>query len=219
MLQRRSLTLLRLVIVSCALVVTSASAGQSAPANAVDQITGRWELRGRWTSDAISTIIELIGGGWYSQTLVASVRLHYDYNGSDLVLVALDKKGEPDNRSRVVMQARFDGDTLTLASATDTIKMLRSAGGEFAGDIKGRWLLLSGDKEHAVTQEFSGDGNLRVITALSGEVGRFRLINEKEIEWSPMLPTRPTRRTNFKVENEKLVLWAGSLRDELIRLR
>jgi hypothetical protein len=218
MLQRRSLTLLRLVIVSFALVGTSASAGQSAPTS-IDQVTGRWELRGRWTSDAISTIIELIGSGWYSQTLVASVRLRYDYNGSDLVLVALDKLGEPDVRSRVVMQARFDADTLTVASATDTIKMLRAAGGEFPGDIKGRWLLISGDKQHAVTQEFSGDGNLRVMTALSGEVGRFRLVDGKAIEWSPVLPTGPTHRTNFKVENEKLVLWAGSLRDELIRLR
>jgi len=201
-----------------ALIVTTASAGQTAP-NTIDDVTGRWELRGRWTSEAISTIIELLGGGWYSQTLVASAHLRYEYNGADLVLTSLNNKGEPDPASRVVLSVRFDGDTLTATSKTDTIKMVRSAGGEFEGDIKGRWLMLSGDKEHAVTQEFLPDGYLRVITALSGEVGRFRLIGGKEIEWSPMLPTRPPRRTNFKIQNEKLVLWAGQSRDELIRLR
>ena len=219
MLKARSFGLLRLLTVACALVFTSASAGQTAPTNTIDQVTGRWELRGRWTSEEISTIIELLGGGWYSQTLVASTQLLYQYNGADLILVTLNAKGEPDMATQVVLKVRFDEDTLTLTSKSDTIRLLRSAGGEFAGDIKGRWLLLSGKKDKPVTQEFSSDGTVRVMTALSGEVGRFRLIGEKEIEWSPMLPTRPPRRTNFKLQDEKLVLWAGNLRDELIRLR
>ena len=214
----RSRSHLRLLAVSCALIVTTASAGQTAP-KATDDVAGRWELRGRWTSEAISTIIELLGGGWYSQTLVASTRLLYQYNGADLILVTLDAKGEPLMATQVVLNVRFDEDTLTLTSKSDTIRLLRSAGGEFAGDIKGRWLMLNGDKDRPVTQEFSSDGTVRVMTALSGEIGRFRLIGEKEIEWSPMLPTRPPRRTNYKVEDEKLVLWAGKLRDELIRLR
>jgi hypothetical protein len=209
---------LHILAVSSALVITSTSAGQTAP-NPVDDVAGRWELRGRWTSDAISTIIELLGGGWYSQTLVASTRLRYEYNGADLVLMALNAKGDPDSATRVVMTVVFDGDTLTESSAKDTIRMVRAAGGEFTGDIKGRWLMLNGDKDHPVTQEFMNDGYLRVITTLSGEVGRFRLVGNKAIEWSPMLPARPTRRTNYKIENEKLVLWAGQLRDELIRLR
>ncbi len=210
---------LQLPAMGFALVVASSSAGQTPP-KSIDEISGRWELRGRWNSDAVSQIVELLSGGWYSATLVATSRLEYDYNGADLVLTSLTAKGEPDPKTRSVLHVRFDEDTMTLTSASDTIKMLRSAGGEFVGDIKGRWLMLSGDKEHAVSQEFTSDGYLRVITTLSGEVGRYRLIDgkEKEIEWSPMLPSRAPRRTNYKVEKEKLVLWAGRLKDELVRL-
>ena len=207
---------LSLLAVLFALTVTSASAGQTPP-KAIEDVSGRWELRGRWNSDAISQIIELISGGWYSVTTVASVRLDYDYNGADLVLTSMNAKGEPDPRTRSRLRVRFDDDTMTLTSATDTIKLLRSSPGEFVGDIRGRWLMLSGDKTHAVSQEFSKDGTLRVITTLSGEVGRYRLIGN-EIEWSPMLPPRASRRTNYKLDNEKLVLWSGKLRDELVRL-
>ncbi|HUQ21090.1 MAG TPA: hypothetical protein VM099_15840 [Gemmatimonadaceae bacterium] len=201
-----------------ALTLASTSAGQTPPHSAIDDVNGRWELRGRWNSEAVSQIIELLSGGWYSATLVASVNLQYQYNGADLVLVGLNKNGAPDLATKAVLHVRFDEDTLTLTSASDTIKMLRAAGGEFTGDIKGRWRMLTGDAEHAVTQEFAGDGSLRVITTLSGEVGRYR-ITGNEIEWSPMLPARASRKTNYKLQNEKLVLWAGALRDELVRLR
>ena len=180
---------------------------------------GRWELRGRWTSEAISTIIELITGGWYSQALVATVRLQYDYNGADLVLVALSPSGKPDSATKTALKVRFDGDTLTATSPRDRIRMLRLYGGDFTGDIKGRWLMLGGDPDaKAIAQEFGADGYLKVITTLSGEVGRYRIIGP-EIEWSPMLPSRVPRRTRFKVENDRLKLWAGKSSDELVRLR
>src|SRR4051794_8128055 len=83
-------------------VIASTGAGQKPP-DPVANVSGRWELRGRWNSEAVSTIIELISGGWYSQTLVASVNLRYEYNGADLVLIGLDAKGKPDMRTRAVL--------------------------------------------------------------------------------------------------------------------
>jgi hypothetical protein len=205
----------RLRAIGSAVVLASSSAGQALPKPVAD-VNGRWELRGRWNSDDVSQIIEL-NSGWYSLTLVASVRLRYEYNGADLILTSLNAKGEPDPRTRSVLHVRFDDDTMTLTSALDTLRMLRASGGEFVGDIRGRWLMLNSDKEHPVSQEFYVDGSLRVLTTLSGEVGRYRVIGNA-IEWSPLLPAGDRRRTNYKVEKEKLVLSARSLRDELIRL-
>lgn len=218
MLPGSSVGVLRLLNVTFAVVVASVSAGQTVPTK-VDQVAGRWELRGRWSSEAISQITELNGRGWYRQTLITTVRLHYEYNGADLVLTALNNKGEPDPSTTVVLSVRFDGDTLTETSTRDTLMMVRSAGGEFAGDIKGRWLMLRSPTGHSVTHEFLPDGYLLVMNALSGEVGQYRLLGGKQIEWRPMLPVGEWRRTNFKIENEKLVLSDGKLRDELIRLR
>lgn len=207
---------LRGLAAAFAVTVASSGAGQT-PAKPVDNVSGRWELRGRWNSDAVSQIVELIPSGWYNLTLVTSVRLGYDYNGADLVLMSLNAKAEPDPNTRVVLHVRFDEDTLTLTSASDTIRMLRAAGGDFVGDIKGRWLKLGGEKDRAVSEEFSSDGNLRVITTISGEVGRYRIVGNR-IDWTPILPANAPRRTSYKVEKEKLVLWVGGLKDELIRL-
>jgi len=207
---------LRALATGFALTVASSSPGQTS-AKAVDDLSGRWELRGRWNSDAVSQIIELIPSGWYNLTLVTSVRLGYDYNGADLTLMSLNAKAEPDPKTAIVLHVRFDEDKLTLTSASDTIRMLRSAGGEFVGDIKGRWLMIGGDKDHTVSEEFSSDGRLRVLTNISGEVGRYRLVGNR-ILWTPILPANAPRRTSYKVEKEKLVLWDGRLRDELVRL-
>ena len=208
--------LLRALATGFALTVASSSPGQTSGKPA-DNVSGRWELRGRWNSDAVSQIIELIPSGWYNLTLVTSERLGYEYNGADLILMSLNAKAEPDQNTRVVLHVRFDEDTLTLTSASDTIRMLRAAGGDFVGDIKGRWLMIGGDKDHAVSEDFAGDGYLRVITTISGEVGRYRVTRDR-IEWTPILPANASRRTSYKVEKEKLVLWSGGLRDEFVRL-
>lgn len=218
MLKRRVGLRGRVVTVICALVATNTAAFAQARPDPLDSLLGRWEIKGGWTSDAVSTIIELMAGGWYSHALVASSRLRYDYNGADLFLMSLSSTGQPDSSTRRLLSVRFDGDTLTATSARDTIRMLRARGGEFPGDIRGRWLLLNQDPAKPIAEEFSDDGYVKVMATLNGEVGRYRIVGD-EIEWEPKIPSGRAHRTKFKVSKDRLQLSVGKMSDELVRLR
>jgi hypothetical protein len=185
----------------------------------VDPLIGRWELRGKWAAVDISSIVDFLPGGWYSQTLVMKSRLRYDYDGTKLVLIGVDTAGQPLPHSRAVLNVAFVGDTLVATAGSEVVRMARLGGDPASRGILGRWVSTN-DEGKGVVQDFDYDGFVNVAVTLSGEAGRYS-VTKNRIEWEPRVPLGGKRRMKFSLKGNKLLLASerGGDFDELIRLR
>jgi hypothetical protein len=184
-----------------------------------DPLLGRWELRGKWSAAGVSNIVDFLPGGWYSQRLVVSSRLRYDYDGARLVLIGVDSAGRPLNDSRATLNVSFVADTLVATVGSEVVKMARLGGNPESRGIIGRWVSTN-DEGKGVIQDFDYDGFVHVAVTLSGEAGRYS-ISRNKIEWEPRVPVGGKRRTKFSIKGNKLLLASdrGDGVDELVRLR
>lgn len=205
-------------IALAALLCPADAATQEDPRES-EPLVGRWELSGKWVADGLSSIVDFLPGGWYSQTLVMKTRLRYDYDGSRLILTGVDPAGNALEASRATLDVVFAGDTLVAKSGFDVIRMIRFGGDQFSRGILGRWVSTN-DEGKGVIQDFGYDGFVNVAVTLSGEAGRYS-INKDKIEWEPRVPASGKRRTKFSLKGNKLVLAPerGGSADELVRLR
>lgn len=180
-------------------------------------VVGRWELRGKWSSDAVSTVLDLLPGGWYSQTLIATAKLRYDYDGKQLVLTPLGRDGKSAGGQAARLAIRFEGDTLVATTGKDVIRMMRVGGDPSSRGLIGRWMSTN-DEGRVVMQDIGWDGYIRVETILGGEAGRYRVARD-DIELEPRLPLGSKRKSRFHIKGDTLVLAQGGNTDQLIRLR
>jgi hypothetical protein len=189
------------------------------PRPEVDPLLGRWELRGKWSADGVSSIVDFLPGGWYSQTLVARTRLRYDYDGTKLVLTSVNADGQPLDNATATMLVEFIGDTLVATAGSEILKMARLGGDPNSRGIIGRWVSTN-DEGKGVVQEFDYDGFVRVAVTLSGEAGRYSVLKNK-IEFEPRVPVSGKRRTRYTLKGNRLLLAPerGGEFDELVRLR
>lgn len=212
--------LLAPAIALAALVAPSYAIAQlDEPRPDADLLVGRWELRGKWSAAGVSSIVDFLPGGWYSQRLVVSSRLRYDYDGAKLVLIGVDSAGRPLSDSRAILDVAFVGDTLVATVGSEVVKMARLGGNPESRGIIGRWVSTN-DEGKGVIQDFDYDGFVHVAVTLSGEAGRYS-VSKNKIEWEPRVPESGKRRTKFSIKGNKLLLASerGGDVNELVRLR
>jgi hypothetical protein len=211
--------LVRAIALAVLAFPSPATAQLGEPRPEVDPLIGRWELRAKWSAEGVSSIVDFLPGGWYSQTLVVKSRLRYDYDGTRLVLIGIDTAGQPLQSSRAVLEVAFVGDTLIATAGPETVRMARLGGNPGSRGIIGRWVSTNDDGK-GVIQDFDYDGFVHVAVTLSGEAGRYS-ISKNRIEWEPRVPVGGKRRTRFTLKGNTLQLASerGGDVDELIRLR
>ena len=170
-------------------------------------------LVGRWTGDTFaagtttSMTLDLFTNGTYARRIVAASELGWSMSGDTLLIAPLVSRVESATtygKASAVL-VKITGDQMVQSAGSSSLKLKRITSHVAASPMLGRWE-GQGDLNEEVIQDFTLDGRLIVTVTVSREAGRWT-INNDEIRWETQIPEPGRKKTKFKLQDGKLMLY------------
>jgi hypothetical protein len=171
------------------------------------------EIVGRWTGETFaagtttSMTLDLFRNGTYARRISSSSELGWSVSGDTLLIApALSRvENETTYGKASAVLVKITGDEMVQSSGSRSIRLRRVTAPATSGPMLGRWE-GKGDLNEEVIQDFTLDGRLIVTVTVSREAGRWSVAND-EIRWETQIPEPGRKRSRFKVEGGKLILY------------
>jgi hypothetical protein len=190
-----------------AVTLIAVSSIGAARAQKISDIVGRW--KGEFAGDGTRTsvVIDFFPRGTYARRVDVITEFGWTVDGDALMLApALSRSnndvayGKPS-----VLRMKLANDVLVISDSAQSISLKRVTVPINESAILGRWEGQS-DLNEGITQDFLSDGRLIITITLAREAGRFSL-NGRNIVFEEQIPTPQRKKSRYKFEEGKLVLY------------
>jgi hypothetical protein len=170
-------------------------------------IVGKWTNQSSEGGARTEMSLQFFPNGTYAHRLVIVSEFGWTQQGNVLLLAPLvgTNNGSPQYGKATAVQMVLDGDNLTISDAEQTIAMKRVTVPVNEAAILGRWEGKSKANE-GVVQDFLADGRLLITITMLREAGRYSA-DGKNIRWEEQIPQPRSRKTRFRLENDKLTIF------------
>ncbi|HEX6573674.1 MAG TPA: hypothetical protein VF042_01785 [Gemmatimonadaceae bacterium] len=189
------------------IALVAASSFNAADAQKADAIIGRWN--GEFVDNGVRTsiTIDFFARGTYARRVDVISEFGWTQNGDVLLIAPAISKIENDVSygKPSVVKMKLADDVLTISDSAQTISMKRVTVPINESQLLGRWEGQS-EMNEGVTQDFLSDGRLIVTLTLAREAGRFS-VDGGSITFEEQIPTPRKRKTKFRVEDGKLLMY------------
>jgi len=174
------------------------------------ELVGRWKGAINESGGSTEVVLDLFPNGTYARRVVVVSEFGWTQEGDKLILApAIERRdNEVSYGKATVVSMKLSNDVLTIADAKQSISMKRATIPVNESALIGRWEGQS-DLNEGITQDFLSDGRLIVTVTLAREAGRY-VIDDETINWEVQIPDPKRKKTKFKMDGEKLVLFLGS---------
>lgn len=173
----------------------------------VSDIVGRW--KGEFAGDGTKTsvTIDFFQRGTYARRVDVISEFGWTVNGDALMLAPAVTRSdnEVSYGKPSVLKMRLADDVLVISDSAQSISLKRVTVPINESAILGRWEGQS-DLNEGITQDFLSDGRLIITVTLAREAGRFSM-DSRSITFEEQIPTPQKKKTRYKIEEGKLVLY------------
>ncbi|MEO8194809.1 MAG: hypothetical protein ABI681_13240 [Gemmatimonadales bacterium] len=194
-------------IAALALGLLGATAESQSPQASQSGIVGQWEGDTFAAGNNAGITLNLYPNGTYSKRVVTVMHFGWTLDGNTLLIAPVTAiSGDDVTFGKAVgMNVTLMGDSL-VASAEGQSLLLRRVTWPVANQpLVGRWEGQS-DLNEPITQDFMDTGRLILTIARSREAGRYTIKGES-INWQEQIPNPERRRSRFKLEKGKMLLY------------
>ena len=171
------------------------------------------DIVGRWTGETFaagtttSMTLELFKNGTYARRIVAASELGWSASGDTLLIAPLIARvdNEVTYGKAAAVLVKITGDQMVQSAGSKSLNLKRVTSPVASAPMLGRWE-GQGDLNEEVIQDFTVDGRLIVTVTVSREAGRWSA-TDQEIRWEMQIPEPGRRRSKFKLQKGKLLLY------------
>jgi hypothetical protein len=171
------------------------------------------DIVGRWTGETFAAgtttlmTLELFKNGTYARRIVAASELGWSASGDTLLIAPLIARvdNEVTYGKAAAVLVKITGDQMVQSAGSKSLNLKRVTSPVASAPILGRWE-GQGDLNEEVIQDFTVDGRLIVTVTVSREAGRWSA-TDQEIRWEMQIPEPGRRRSKFKLQKGKLLLY------------
>jgi hypothetical protein len=151
--------------------------------------------------------LELFKNGTYARRIVAASELGWSASGDTLLIAPLIARvdNEVTYGKAAAVLVKITGDQMVQSAGSKSLNLKRVTSPVASAPMLGRWE-GQGDLNEEVIQDFTVDGRLIVTVTVSREAGRWSA-TDQEIRWEMQIPEPGRRRSKFKLQKGKLLLY------------
>jgi hypothetical protein len=171
-------------------------------------LAGEWQGQTFAAGSAATVTLMLYANGTYSRRIVTATEFGWTLQGDGtLIMAPLVSVADDGNHygKAVALGVTLMGDSLIARAGKNSIVLRRVTASVPETPLLGRWEGLS-DMNEPLTQDFTADGRLIITVTHSREAGRWA-VSAETINWTEQIPSPGKKRSRYRVEGEKLLIY------------